>query len=109
MSPSQSPRPGSQSVKPHLLSTQNGSPLSRGQRLPHAPQLSTLFTEASQPVSGSSSQSPKPLSHSITHFEFTQSGVPCRSVQTMPHPPQFSMSVLPLTSQPSLSSVLQRR
>src|SRR5262249_47204788 len=107
-SPSQSPLPASQLVLPHSPSRQYGSPWLAEHFLPQPPQLSTSLSDVSQPLSASSSQSPKSSSQSMVQAELTHQGLPCRSGHTIPQPPQFMTSVLALISQPSPSSALQR-
>src|SRR5262245_35140733 len=67
--PSQSPKPGSHSSCSHSVPLQVALATcgSAVQSLPHCPQLRASAKSASQPVSASVSQSPKPAWHTNVH------------------------------------------
>src|SRR5688572_29493283 len=89
-SPSQSSKPGVQ-VGTHSPSSQRVRPCSLSHGISHPPQWPTSVAKsASQPVSASSSQSPKPPAQSMRQPPAVHDGSPLRSLQALPHKRQLS-------------------
>jgi len=110
-SPSQSPYGEAQFDTPHSPERQVAVPFGwSGQTFEHVPQLLTLpMRLTSHPLTGSSSQSWKPLLQVMLQMPPWQLGVPFVPLHADPHALQFFASFSGLDSQPSAGSWLQSK
>ncbi len=99
--PLQSARPALH-VSAHDAATQSAALSGRaGHTRPHAPQLVAAVSDASQPLLGSPSQSPKPAAHRSTQLPISQAAVAIAPAgHTRLHTPQCWTSVAVFTQRP---------